>query len=697
MELDSLLRSLIDLLPDTIYVKDTNSKFLLVNRALAEARGTTPEQLVGADDFDFFPKEIAQRLFDDEQVLLKTGKPLLGKEELQIDKSGKRIWKLISKMPVRDKEGNIIGLVGIGHNITARKEAELALRKSEERFRSLAELSSDWYWEQDENLCFTSLTDGNAKSGYESVDMLGKTLPELPSTDFVSCSPQDYLAMVEKHQAFRDLEIRHTDSATRYLCLSGLPVFGEDGSFRGYQGLGRDITERKLSEERVQYLATHDSLTGLPNRAMFSEVLNTAIESSRRYKRRLAVLFIDLDRFKNINDTLGHEAGDLLLKETATRLSSVLRSSDLISRLGGDEFAILIQDVDRTEGVDTVAQKILSAAIQPMKILGQECRVTTSIGISIFPDDAADEQTLMKNADIAMYRAKEEGKNNYQFYSPDIKARSLERLILENNLRLALERNEFLLHYQAKRDLKTGAISGVEALVRWQHPDLGIVPPAQFIPLAEETGLIILIGRWVLKTACAQNVVWQKQGLPPLCMSVNLSVRQFFDERLPEDIAKTLQETGMDPALLEMEITEGMVMQDADRAIRILKKIKDLGVRLAIDDFGVGYSSLAQIKRFPIDTLKVDRSFIRDIPDNPEDRAITEAIIAMGKTLSLTVVAEGVETVEQETFLRDHACDQSQGYYFSPPITSEQFADLVQQQTSSPAPYPGDLPEKQLE
>jgi EAL domain-containing protein (putative c-di-GMP-specific phosphodiesterase class I) len=294
----------------------------------------------------------------------------------------------------------------------------------------------------------------------------------------------------------------------------------------------------------------------------------------------------------------------------------------------------------------------------------------------------------MKNADIAMYRAKEEGKNNYQFYSPDIEARSLERLVLENNLRMALERNEFFLHYQAKRDLQTGKIAGVEALVRWQHPDLGIISPAQFIPLAEETGLIVLIGRWVLKTACAQNVAWLKLGLPPLCMAVNLSVRQFFDDHLINDVADALTESGMQPHLLEMEITEGMVMQDAERAIRILTAIKALGVRLAIDDFGVGYSSLAQIKRFPIDTLKVDSSFIRDIPQNREDRAITEAIIAMGRTLSLTVIAEGVETKEQEEFLRDHACDQSQGYYFSKPISSDDFIRFMQEQAISTVIYP---------
>jgi EAL domain-containing protein (putative c-di-GMP-specific phosphodiesterase class I) len=319
-----------------------------------------------------------------------------------------------------------------------------------------------------------------------------------------------------------------------------------------------------------------------------------------------------------------------------------------------------------------------------MVLLGEECRVTASIGISMYPKDAEDEQALMKNADIAMYLAKEEGKNNYQFYSEDIKTKSIERLSIETNLRFALERDELALHYQAKVDFKTNAITGVEALLRWQNPYLGSVTPMQFIPVAEESGLIIPIGRWVIRTACAQNVAWQREGLPPVCMAVNLSPRQLLDEFLIEDVKKALDDSGMAPHLLELEITESMVMHNPARMIAVLVKIKDLGVRLAIDDFGTGYSSLAQIKHFPIDTLKVDRSFIRNIPLDAEDKAITEAIIAMGKTLSLTVVAEGVETVEQMDFLKDHSCDEMQGYYFSKPIVPEQFAELLRKNVPSP-------------
>jgi diguanylate cyclase (GGDEF)-like protein/PAS domain S-box-containing protein len=435
--------------------------------------------------------------------------------------------------------------------------------------------------------------------------------------------------------------------------------------------------ERKRADERIRYLATHDGLTGLPNRTMFSQLLNLEIESARRYERKFAVLFIDLDRFKTINDTLGHQAGDALLIEMSVRLKASLRTSDVVARLGGDEFVVMVQEVSEIGQAAAIARKILSATIKPMVIAGQECRVTASVGIAMYPADAQDEQSLMKNADMAMYLAKEEGKNNYQFFSKDIRSQSLEKMALEKNLRGAMERNEFTLHYQAKLDLKSESITGVEALLRWNNAELGSVSPVVFIPVAEETGLIVPIGIWVLQTACRQNMVWQRAGLRPMCMAVNLSPRQFSDPDLVTDIAAVLSETGMTPQLLEIEITESMVMHNTDRAVKVLGALKALGVRLALDDFGTGYSSLAQLKRFPIDTLKVDRSFIREIPNDTEDKAITKAIIALGRSLSLNIVAEGVETLEQQTFLREHACDEMQGFYFSKPIIAEKFAELL--------------------
>ncbi|MBI3529210.1 MAG: EAL domain-containing protein [Betaproteobacteria bacterium] len=573
-----------------------------------------------------------------------------------------------------------MGYRGIGKDVTEREESERALRESEARFRDLNELSSDWYWEQDENLRFTTVSGGiQDKAASRPENSIGKTRWELANIIMSDEEWAAHKATVYAHKPFYDLTFKRMgdDGSLHYVQISGRPIFDEQGRFNGYRGIAKDITERIAAEERIQYLAYHDGLTALPNRSMFSQLLNHGIDHARRYNKGLAVLFLDLDRFKNINDTLGHEAGDALLQEVGKRLKYCVRQSDTVARLGGDEFVILLEELSEPGRVATVAGKILSAIVKPFQMLGQEFRVTASIGISIYPEDGQDEQTLMKNADIAMYHAKEEGKNNFQFHSERMDTHSFERLALESSLRRALERNEFQLHYQAKLDLVTGQMTGMEALIRWQHPDLGMVSPLQFIPLAEETGLIVPIGKWVLKTACLQNKVWQKEGLPPLCVAVNLSARQFADENLLADIAAILKETAMNPAFLELEITESMIMHNVDKAVQTLTQLKTLGIRLAIDDFGTGYSSLSNLKRFPIDTLKVDRSFIRDLPGDSEDKAITTAIIAMGKSLNMSLVAEGVETQEQAEFLRAHACDQFQGYYFSKPVDKDKFGELL--------------------
>ncbi len=439
--------------------------------------------------------------------------------------------------------------------------------------------------------------------------------------------------------------------------------------------------EKARADELIKYLATHDNLTDLPNRVLFAELLNASIETARRYKNRLALLFIDLDRFKIINDTLGHADGDALLVEMANRLRQILRASDVVARIGGDEFVVILAELADEQEVAVVARKLLSAIMKPLTLRGQECRVTASIGVALYPEHGNDVQTLTKNADMAMYLAKEEGKNDFRVFANDMRTQSLERLMLETNLRGALVRDEFLLHYQPKIDLRTGKITGVEALLRWNQPDLGMLAPTQFISLAEETGLIVPIGLWVLQTACEQHMAWQRDGLPPICMAVNLSPRQFQHEHLLRDIDETLAATGMPPEFLELEITEGMVMQNADRAIDLLTKIKERGIRLSMDDFGTGYSSLALIKRFPIDTLKIDRSFIRDLPNDVDDEAIADAIIGLGKALRLTIVAEGVETREQEAFLRDHSCDEMQGYLFSRPVPPESIPALFRFRT----------------
>jgi diguanylate cyclase (GGDEF)-like protein len=453
-------------------------------------------------------------------------------------------------------------------------------------------------------------------------------------------------------------------------------------SWQLVQGRLRESDIKLEHAERVEYLAYHDGLTGLPNRSMFSRLLSHSIGEAHRYERRLAVAFLDLDRFKQINDTLGHEAGDQLLQEVANRLKGCVRASDTVARLGGDEFVVLLPQLEDEKYAAIVAQKILAAAAKPFALMGQEFRVTASIGISTYPNDGLDEQTLTKNADIAMYQAKAEGKNNFQFYSEKLNANSLERLALESSLRHALERNEFRLHYQAKREIVGGKITGMEALLRWQHPDLGTVAPMQFIPVAEETGLIVPIGKWVLKTVCLQSVAWQKQGLPALCIAVNLTARQFLDEQLLADVASIVAETGMDPHLLELELNESLLIHDVENTLRILTGLKTLGVRIAVDDFGTGYSSLATLQRFPLDTIKIDRSLMREFVGTTEDTGLADAIIAMGKSLSLTVVAQGVETKEQAEHLRLHACDELQGFYFKRPLPVDEFTQLLRDQAT---------------
>ena len=435
--------------------------------------------------------------------------------------------------------------------------------------------------------------------------------------------------------------------------------------------------QRRLAEDQLRFIATHDSLTDLPNRSLFNERLRHALHQGTRYTRGIAVMFIDMDRFKVVNDSLGHSAGDRLLQDSAKRLAECLRESDTVARLGGDEFVVMIENFTAPKDAIAVAQKALASLAKPFFVDGQEFLMSASIGISTFPDDGKDAETLLKNADIAMYRAKDQGRNNYQFYSAQMNKHTFERLAMESSLRRAVEHSEFQLHYQPKLDLRTGAIAGVEALVRWQHPDWGMVSPAQFIPLAEETGLIVQIGEWVLRAACEQNKRWRDQGIPPLRVAVNLSARQFAQKTLLSDIAKTIAQSGLTPDCIELEITESLVMTNPEHATETLHKLKTMGISLSIDDFGTGYSSLAYLKRFPIDCIKIDRSFIKDIPTEADDMAITRGVIALGHSLRLKVVAEGVETVEQQDFLRSNDCDEMQGYLFSKPLPAEEVTALL--------------------
>ncbi len=444
-----------------------------------------------------------------------------------------------------------------------------------------------------------------------------------------------------------------------------------------YVSIFTDITERKEAEERVRHLAHYDALTDLPNRTLFNDRLTQALIQAERDGTSAAVMFIDLDRFKNINDTLGHSVGDLLLQNVAIRLTNCMRQGDSVSRQGGDEFVVLLPEINHAKDAALVAQKILESIAQPFEISGHELHASCSIGISFYPIDGDDGETLMKNADTAMYRAKEAGRNNYQFYLADMNARSLERLAMETSMRAAIEQRQFELHYQPQIDVENGNIIGAEALIRWNHPALGRVSPAHFIPLAEESGLIQPIGEWVLRTACAQAARWQSQGFVPFLVSVNVSARQFRNAGFVDMVADALRESGLSPAYLELELTESVLMGHTDRNIATLQQLKEMGLTIAIDDFGTGYSSLSYLKRLPIDTLKVDRSFVGDLPGDKDDAAIVDAVISMAHSLSLKVIAEGVETEQQVAFLRSRQCYLMQGYYFHMPLSVAEFTRLL--------------------
>jgi diguanylate cyclase (GGDEF)-like protein len=439
----------------------------------------------------------------------------------------------------------------------------------------------------------------------------------------------------------------------------------------------RILQQRRRANDRVHHIAFHDDLTALPNRLMLNQRLDQALSRHRRAGSKLAILFMDLDRFKVINDSLGHEVGDGLLRQVADRLLAQSREGDTIARMGGDEFVVLIENHDNLKDISAYAHRLVEQLSAPYLLGKKDCHVTLSIGISVFPSDGNDSQALLKAADVAMYRAKEMGRNNYQYYLPSMNVHTLERLELESDLSRALERGEFLLHYQPKVEIATGLIIGTEALLRWKHPVRGLVPPMDFISLAEETGLIVPIGEWVLATACAQNKVWQDLGLTKLGIAVNLSARQFSDSMLLERLTRIIHASGLDPSSLELEITESVVMSHGECAVGVLEQLKSIGVQIAIDDFGTGYSSLGYLKRFPIDTIKVDRSFIRDIPADSGDMKIARAIIAMAHALRLKVVAEGVENAEQLKFLRAQRCDAVQGYFLYRPLPADEVAEAL--------------------
>jgi diguanylate cyclase (GGDEF)-like protein/PAS domain S-box-containing protein len=573
------------------------------------------------------------------------------------------------------------------HDVIDRKRTEKALQESEQRFRQLVSMSSDWYWEQDEHYRFTAITGGfGEKAGVASERLLGKTrwetVPDMQDSDWGAA----HIAQIHAHQRFTDLEYAMVDDhgGARWFSVNGEPLFDEHGKFTGYRGTGTDITARKLSEQRIHHVAQHDVLTGLPNRSLLQDRLSQAIAYSMRCAHPVWVMLIDLDRFKFVNDSMGHKAGDVLLMTVAARLRSALRETDTVARLSGDEFVVILTEHEDQKLSADIVQRLMDSVAQPVMLGSKEFFVTCSIGVAVYPTDGAPADSLIEHADIAMYRAKKLGRNNFQFYTPAMNEEAMERVRIESALRSALERNEFVLHYQPQVDLASGEIVGMEALIRWKHPEMGMVAPIRFIGVAEETGLIVQIGAWVMRTACMQNKAWQRAGLGKLRVAVNLSARQFGAASLVEEIRTVLAETELPAESLEIELTESLFMSDVTLAVELLHSLKALGVNLSIDDFGTGYSSLSYLSRFPIDVLKIDRSFVAEITRDSNDAAIVASIIALAHNLKLDVIAEGVETEEQLDYLRRHGCDQMQGYYFSRPLPAEEFEELLRQQRRLP-------------
>jgi diguanylate cyclase (GGDEF)-like protein/PAS domain S-box-containing protein len=532
------------------------------------------------------------------------------------------------------------------------------------------------------NITFLNLV-AEKMTGWTLPEAAGRSMSEIFRT--MDTSSVDHTETTSEHSI---LQIRavHLPSSCILIRRDGFeipiedsiaPINDRDGQATGAVIVFRDVSVAQAMAQQITHSAEHDYLTGLPNRMLLNDRISQAIALARRHMKKVAVLFLDLDGFKHINDSLGHPIGDQLLKSVATRLVDCVRASDTVSRQGGDEFVVLLAEVAQADDAATMAKRMLRTVAEVHSIGKHDLHVTTSIGVSIYADDGLDAETLIKNADTAMYQAKENGRQSFQFFKPAMNARAVERQGIEESLRRALERDEFALHYQPKICLKTGTIVGAEALIRWTHPTRGAIAPAQFIPVAEDTGLILPIGNWVLRRACEQARDWTKVGIPNMTMAVNVSAMEFRDENFLEGLFSILKDTHLDPMSLELELTESVLMKRVDATASILQDLRNVGVQIAVDDFGTGYSSLSYLRKFPIDALKIDQSFVRQITAGADDAAIVTAVINMARSLKLRVVAEGVETQEELEFLQSHACDEAQGYYFSRPLPAQQFAELL--------------------
>jgi diguanylate cyclase (GGDEF)-like protein/PAS domain S-box-containing protein len=672
----AFLSSIVDNMPNMVFVKNAaDLRFVHFNKAGEALTGFSQEELLGKNDYDFFPKEQADFFTAKDRETLATRNQVLIQEEPITTKDGKTRILQTKKLPILDESGNARYLLGIAEDITERKRVEQQLRVTADAVENTAEAVVIY----DASRCVVSVNKAyTAISGYPAAEVIGVPAELFRSEEHGETFFSALWNAVGQTGRWQGEIRRRRKNGEVYPSLSSISAVKDpSGNTTHYVLVFNDISSFKQYEAKLEFLAHHDVLTQLPNRALFLDRLQEALKRAHRHRNTVGLLFIDLDRFKTINDSLGHQVGDELLQTVAQRLTACVRESDVVARLGGDEFTVLLDDLSDLNDAGKVAAKLLAELASPIVLGGHELAVSGSIGISCYPQDGGDAESLLKNADMAMYTAKEAGRNMYRFFAADMNQRVQETLVMTNDLRRALQRGEFVLHYQPRIQLASGRITGVEALIRWQHPELGLVLPAKFIALAEETGLIMPIGEWVFRAVCEQVKYWRSSGVPISRVAVNLSPRQFQQADLTGRISSILREAGLHGTDLEVEITEGMAMQDPAASVRMLQELKAAGITISIDDFGTGHSSLNYLKRFPIDHLKVDRSFVRDLQDRPEDVAIVRAIIALAKGLGLSVIAEGVETEAQRNLLHIFGCDQAQGYLFSKPLPAQDVEKLL--------------------
>ncbi|MGA7588991.1 MAG: EAL domain-containing protein, partial [Candidatus Sulfotelmatobacter sp.] len=673
---------------NSIVITDNTGTITWVNRAFTTMTGYSKEEAMGRTPRLLKSDEQPEAYYAELWSTISSGKVWKG-EIVNRRKDGTTYTEEMTITPVSQGEGrDETQFIAIKQDISGRKQAEQALRRAEEKYRAIFEDAVIGIFQASADGRLLNVNRAFAEiHGYDSPEQMLVELSNLNAAAqlFVEPKRMDVLRQVlGEKELVRDfeLDVYRRDRSERVVLVNVRAVRDASGNMLFYEGTVEDVTARKVAEERVQFLAYYDALTGLPNRTLLQDRLATALAGARRRKDKVALLFLDLDRFKLINDSLGHSFGDLLLQEVAQRLKKWAREQDTVARLGGDEFLIVLTGVKNIADAAVAADRMTKSMTAGFVVQGRPLNITCSLGISVFPEHGTNSETLIKNADAAMYFAKESGRNNFRFFTKDLSAQAVERLTLENSLRPALEKNEFFLMYQPQVDIGTGRIIGLEALLRWQHPNLGLVPPDKFIQIAENVGLIVPIGEWVLRTACSQARKWQDEGLPAVMVAVNISAIQFRQKGFCKLIRKVLDETGLPAKYLELELTESLLLDNADLMLSVVEELKAMGVTLAIDDFGTGYSSLSYLKHFPVSKLKIDRSFVRDVAVNPDDAAITTAIISMAKSLNLKVIAEGVEDEAQMSFLRAQRCDEIQGYYFSKPLAVDKVAEKLRGNTS---------------